>query len=326
MVGDFAATGNRRSDACRNERLTDAGAPLVLFVPGLLPKPPAAVHREAMRRCLVEGVRRVDPAVADRIRASEHGFDLVAWTWEFYHEHRDIALDAPAIDAVIEQGAATMADIREVETLRRRSLLWLYRTVDFLPFLIPHVATERIALHLRDLHRYLDNHDGIADRVRELLKEPLRTAREGSRPVLLIGHSMGSVIAYDTLWQLSREEDDPCPIDLWLTMGSPLGQRYLQRRLLGHEAKGALRYPAGVRRWVNLAAVGDLTAIDPELADDFAPMLRYGLVESIEDLALYGHFRADGELNVHSEYGYLANAVTGKLIADWWRRNARPEP
>jgi hypothetical protein len=306
-----AATATRPASA--------GGAPFILYVPGLLPKPAANLHREALKRCLVEGVRRVDSAVADRIRASDHGFDVVSWTYDFYLEHRDIAFDRGAIDAVIEQQAATIADMREASSTGRRATLWLYRTGDLLPFLIPHIASERVELHLRDLHRYLDNRDGAADKARELLKLQLRAAHEAGRPVLLVAHSMGSVIAYDALWQLARVDGDASSVSLWLTMGSPLGQRYIQRRLLGRDQAGAERYPANVRRWINLTAVGDMTAVDPRIADDYGDMVGLGLVEFVRDFALYGHFRQDGQLNVHSEYGYFANAVTGKVIADWWR-------
>ena len=48
-------------------------------------------------------------------------------------------------------------------------------------------------------------------------------------------------------------------------------------------------------------------------------MPKLGLVESIEDDMLYNYFRLDGELNVHAEYGYLANEKTARTIAKWWR-------
>jgi hypothetical protein len=31
------------------------------------------------------------------------------------------------------------------------------------------------------------------------------------------------------------------------------------------------------------------------------------------------HFRLNGELNVHAEYGYLVNDETARTIAKWWR-------
>ena len=48
-------------------------------------------------------------------------------------------------------------------------------------------------------------------------------------------------------------------------------------------------------------------------------MLELGLVESIDDVNVFNYFRLNGQLNVHAEYGYLANQATGQIIADWWR-------
>jgi hypothetical protein len=133
------------------------------------------------------------------------------------------------------------------------------------------------------------------------------------------------VVAYDTLWQLGQERNNDVRADLFLSLGSPLGQHYIQQRLLGHKSSGKERYPGNIRRWVNIAAIGELTAIDMQLADDFAPMLQHGLLESIDDHAVYNWFRQDGVLNVHAEYGYLVNEVTASVICEWWHRNCRPE-
>jgi hypothetical protein len=296
-----------------------SATPLILYVPGLLPKPEAGIHSDALFRCLLAGVRHVDAEAADEIERAERGFDMVSWTYDFYGEYRDFGIDAASVDAVIVQQRASEQDLQDATSRSRRTARWLFSLADLLPFLIPHVANERMQLHLRDLLRYTRNHNGIADHVRQMLKLPLRAAAGSGRPVLLLTHSMGSVIGYEALWQMSHEDGDDCTIDLFITMGSPLGQRFIQKRILGHAERSAYRYPHGVRRWINLSAVGDLTAIDPTLADDFAPMLRLGLVEGIEDRAIHNYFRLDGELNVHAEYGYLANAATGRIIAEWWR-------
>jgi len=68
--------------------------------------------------------------------------------------------------------------------------------------------------------------------------------------------------------------------------------------------------------------VGDLTAIDRVLRNDFCEMLDLGLVESIDDADLYNYFRQDGQLNVHSEYGYFVNEITGRIVAEWWQQHA----
>ena len=293
--------------------------PLILYVPGLLPKPEPGPHRDALFRCLIAGIRRHDEKVALDIAANLHCFDVISWTYDFYKSHRDIAIDQAAIEAVIQQDSASKEDIAEATSWQRRVARWIFSLADVMPFLIPHIANERLELHMRDLRRYVRNSNEIAEHTRQMLKIPLRAAAEAGRPILLIGHSMGSVIAWDSLWQLAHSDDDHVAVDLFLTMGSPLGQHYIQRRLQGGAESGASRFVSGIRRWVNLTAVGDLTAIDPDLADDFAEMVDLGMVESIDDHVLHNYFRLDGALNVHAEYGYLANDVTARLVSDWWR-------
>lgn len=300
--------------------MTGKGHPIVLYVPGLLPKPEPAVHRDALMRCLVAGLERVDEAVAEAVSTTTGGFDIVSWTYDFYGEYRDFAIDAEAIENVISQPSASERDIAVASSWRRRLSRWVYSLGDRLPFLIPHIASERTELHLRDLHRYVADDNGIAQHTRRMLKMPLRAANQGGHPLLLIGHSMGSVIAYDTLWEMSHSNRDDLILDFLLTMGSPLGQRYMQKRIKGHDATGTQRFPANITHWKNLAAVGDLTAIDPRLQNDFGDMLKSGLVESLEDKAIYNYFRLDGVLNVHAEYGYLVNEETARTVADWWRR------
>ena len=294
--------------------------PLIIYIPGLLPKPEPEVHRDALLRCLLAGVRRIDEGVAKEIETTTGAFDIVSWTYDFYHEHRDFGIDAAAVDAVIEQEVATPQDVAEATSWKRQVMRWIYALGDMLPFLIPHVANERMEVHLRDLRRYLRDDNGIATHVRRMLKMRLRAASESRHPTMLIAHSMGSVIAYDTLWEMSESGRDHLQLDMLLTMGSPLGQRYMQKRLRGADQRGFARYPANIRRWRNLSAVGDMTALNPYLSNDFDEMLELGILESFEDEVIHTHFRLDGVLNVHAEYGYLVNARTAHAVIDWWRQ------
>ncbi len=293
--------------------------PLILYIPGLKPKPEYSLHREQILRCMLEGVRRVDPAIAQEMAQDEHFFDLVSWTYDFYGVHRDINIDLADIDAVLQKSQASDADREFATSVKRRFIRWLYRAADHLPFLIPHFASEDVELQLRDLRRYAKNVDDIAEIIRREVKIRLRAATSAGRPVLLYGHSMGSVIAFDTLWQLSHAPYEDVEIDLWLTTGSPLGQRLIQKKLKGFDREGVERYPVNVRRWTNIAAIGELTAIDMTLNNDFGEMINLGLVEDIVDLESYNYYRMNGVLNVHTEYGYLVNEVTATVIRDWWR-------
>jgi surfactin synthase thioesterase subunit len=293
--------------------------PLLLYVPGLKPKPEFSVHREQILRCMLEGVRRIDADTAAEMAKDEHFFDIVSWTYDFYGTHRDINLDLADIEAVLKKTDASARDKQIATSWKRRFIRSLYRAADQLPFLIPQVANEDVELQLRDLRRYTKNVDDIAEIIRREVKIRLRAAAGAGRPILLYGHSMGSVIGYDTLWQLSHEPGEDVRIDLMVTTGSPLGQKLIQRRLKGSRKEGIERYPGNIRRWTNIGAIGELTAIDMALKNDFAEMIRLGLVEDIEDLETYNYYHMNGVLNVHAEYGYLVNEVTATIIRNWWK-------
>lgn len=291
--------------------------PVIVYVPGLKPKPPADLHRRELVRCLVEGLRRIDAEIANDVGEAFH---LVSWTYDFYGEHRDINLDIADIETVLTKTGASERDIEVVTSFKRRFARWLFRVADYLPFLIPHFATEEIEIHLRDFHRYLRNNQGISEAARQKVKTTLLEAANAGCPILVFGHSMGSVIAYESLWQLSREMKSEVTVDL-LTTGSPLGQTIVQRHLMGSHSPGEDRYPANIRQWTNIAAIGELTAIDRVLKNDFAEMIELGLINDIDDLDSFNYYHMHGTLNVHAEYGYLVNQVTAGAISRWWRQS-----
>lgn len=292
--------------------------PLILYVPGLKPKPPMERYQRELWRCLLEGVNRLDSKVAQQLQEHKNGFQVVGWTSEFYHQDRDIDLDLPAIEALLHQLHPSRRDIAEANAWKKRFMRWVFLLGDFLPFLIPRIADKNMQLTLRDLRRYTRNIGGAGDWVRGQLLQPLRAALQENRPVTLIAHSMGSIIAYDCLWLLGKESLPP--VEVMITLGSPLGQKFVQRRLLGAGLGEPERFPKTLRRWINIAAVGELTAIDRHFATDFGEMVELDLLESIEDHEIFNYFRSEGELNVHSEYGYLVNNVTAGLLRDWWQQ------
>jgi hypothetical protein len=120
------------------------------------------------------------------------------------------------------------------------------------------------------------------------------------------------------LWDLSRRQASDVRIDHFVTLGSPLGLKFVRRRMLSSHDREINHYPANIRQWSNLAAVGDLTALDRSFADDYRAMLELGLVESITDhIELMNYFRGPEGLNVHRCYGYMVNQKTGAVISDW---------
>ncbi len=296
----------------------------IIFIPGKNPKPPVEEHRQQLLRCLRRGVERADPAVAQEIEADSSLFQLIGWNPLYYQSYKPLDEDLPWIDALLKQDGPTHEDVREALSFRRRRAWLLYTLADVFNFFIPLLPDPAVKSTVRETARYFSNEDNIGQQVRELLKAPLREMFARGERVLVIGHSMGSVIAYDSLWELTHIEKNPGRVDLFLTIGSPLGMRFTQQRLLGVHEKGARRYPHIIRHWINMAAQGDLTALDPTLRDDFKAMLELGVVESLTDRngGIFNYFRNDQGLNVHRSYGYLVNPRMGEVIAKWWKEES----
>lgn len=280
-------------------------------MPGLMPKPPADIHRNALAAALAAGLDLIgaDPAPAE-------AFELYSWTGKFYGEDRDYELDRASVDTLLANPVAAADDISEASRPGLRLQRALFRIGNALPFLIPHFATDRQRLHISDLNRYARDRDGCASTIREGLKTVL--ADRGTAPLLLIGHSMGSIICWDALWESIHRDGEAIAVSLFLTMGSPLGQRYVQQRLISYRDRDLRRFPDGIERWVNLAAVGDMTSLDQRLANDFAARFTDNTLR-IEDHEVVNAFRLEGAINPHAEYGYLANPVTARFVADWWQ-------
>ena len=291
----------------------------IIFVPGKNPKPEAALHRELLWRTLVEGVSRADSAVADTLRASYAQFHLVSWNYLYYRTHKDVTSDIPWIDALIQKRGPTEQDIHDANSWNKWLSHLLLTLGDHIPLLI-RLLPAVVRSTADEINRYFNNADNVASQVRELLKQTLRPMLQKQDEVLLIGHSLGAVIAYDTLWELSRQEGVTGKVD-FLTLGSPMGMQYVKRRLLGMNGGSNKSYPDRIRRWVNLSAVGDVAALNQNLHDSFHPMLELSLVESIEDHChgIYNFFRTEDGLNCHRSYGYLVNPAVGSIIADWWK-------
>jgi pimeloyl-ACP methyl ester carboxylesterase len=179
--------------------------PRLIFVPGMKPKPRPDAHRHELLRAIVTGLSWVRPEAARMLRQDPDRLTLVSWTHRFYGRYRDIALDIPGIDRILHEPEPTDDDLREIESTARRVRRMWHLVGDALPFLGRLVARPELRLTMSEVHRYFNDENGVASDVRGMLRSALHKSWDANERVLLIGHSLGSVIAYDTLWELSRQ-------------------------------------------------------------------------------------------------------------------------
>ncbi|MFL6298959.1 MAG: hypothetical protein ACJ75M_24870 [Actinomycetes bacterium] len=128
---------------------------------------------------------------------------------------------------------------------------------------LPLPASLRRLLLRQLLQRLIPDADAyfFTDR-KEPIRQRLRQALDAvPGPVVLVTHSLGTVIAYDVLSE-ARFAGEPVP--LLVTLGSPLGYAEIQ-----DVVTRPLRLPAPVRLWANFADPFDIVALDSTLADDY---------------------------------------------------------
>jgi hypothetical protein len=289
----------------------------IIYVTGMKPKPEPEPHRTALLRVLTAALGRSRPRAGEWLAAHPEQFTLVSWTRLLYGMTRDIGPDIPGIERLLVSPIADASERRDLDSLRRHVLRWRRIVGDMFPPLTDLFANDEVKQLLADVRRYLGNLDGIGDRVRAALEPVLTTAWRAGERVLLMGHSLGSVIAYDCLWELSRVKHAAGEIEEFVTLGSPLAAWHIRRGLKGASQSGPERYPANIRHWSNFTARGELVALR-RLEPYFRPMVASGLVAAIEDhLDLYNHFHGTTGIEPHRCYGYLNNEHVAALIGDW---------
>lgn len=163
-----------------------------------------------------------------------------------------------------------------------------------------------------DLKQYWNPDSSWGSDVRWRLTDPLVKALEDGDDILLIGHSLGTMIAYDVLWKLSYYGEykhlRDKKIDL-ITLGSPLGDKTVMDHLKGNKNTGSRKYPNNINQWINIAAEDDFVSHVDNLSNKFGNI--------IEDKFIYNLSMRFNKSNPHHGTGYLISPVTAYYINDW---------
>ena len=188
------------------------------------------------------------------------------------------------------------------------------------------LAGALIARVAADVNEYWDAASDFGMRVRERVRTEIASALKEGHDVMLVSHGTGCIVAYDVLWQMSHHPDhapryEQMKVNQWLTLGAPLGDSTVRRRVFGAQSKGRGRYPTNVLTWHNVSAEDDYLCHDGTLADDYREMLNLRLVSSIRDYHIYNLAVRYGKSNPHSSVGYLVHPRVTKIVADWLRRD-----
>ncbi len=198
---------------------------------------------------------------------------------ELYARLLDQAAQRAGMPAPEGPAAEEGLGVTGVVRLTRRPLDWLAR----------HSGLDRllIASAFRDVALYLDDR-----RIREDVLACVRETVPVAGGVVLVAHSLGTVVAMDLL--ASRADDTGL-----ITVGSPLGLDTVYERLL----TGGPHRPRSVSSWFNAWAPADAVAIGCPLRDQWTGVTGEASVDNTRDLA-------------HNIDEYLAHPEVAGAIAE----------
>jgi pimeloyl-ACP methyl ester carboxylesterase len=277
---------------------------VVIGIHGLANKPPKEELSKWWHQAIVEGLERNEGR-----RGGEISFELVYWAdWRYPEpiptsENEEPYLRGPGGETPLPRYEDAFWDSLRAEAsdLVDTPVDWFKRA-----FGVGELIDEALSAKLGDLGLYYENAEK-----RDLLRNRLRQAvlNNHNKRIMLIAHSMGSIVAYDVLRLLGREAPG-LAIDHLITIGSPLGLPHVKYHIW--KENDQVRTPSIVRRWTNLSDRRDIVAADTHLARDFQANDRG--VRLKDDLVLNTYENAQGKTNHHKSYGYLRTPELSSLI------------
>lgn len=309
----------------------------ILVVHGADFKPPADVFLDDCATALRCGVERdyphcVEAFDAVNVELAYYGDLSNALLRKFgkqYDEALDIGDRRNALEQLRKIPQRKRFGLRNYDTLRGKSAI---------PEAIADVASPLLGLLgltnalvrmvARDFAVYLRGNTDYTEQVRERVRSKLCNLLNRGDQVMLMAHGSGCCVAYDVLWQLShgdtfRADYGQAKVDVWVTLGSPISDDHLRRRLLGARRSGKEKYPANIITWHNVSAEDDYLCHDKTVADDLKAMMREHMISSINDYRIYNHTMRYGKSNPHCSLGYFIHPRVSKIVSDWL---AVPEP
>ncbi|WP_282127118.1 alpha/beta hydrolase [Roseobacter litoralis] len=166
---------------------------------------------------------------------------------------------------------------------------WVQAIIKAIDRHTPSVSQGFLETFMRDVFIYLQS-SGARSIIDGIVMERL-----DARPTIVVAHSLGTVVMYNILRNTSALNTP-----LFVTLGSPLGIRAIQRRFR------PLRYPANVGPWINAFDERDVVALNPLDQQSFPVMPQIANINNIDN-------QTD---NRHGIVGYLDKSEVALPILD----------
>lgn len=171
---------------------------------------------------------------------------------------------------------------------------WLKAIARALEKVLPAKGKKVVKAFISQAAAYLHK-PGLKEKIDDLVREQILVDLPQNENIIIVSHSLGTVVAYDLLRRLRHELN----VKLFITAGSPLGIEIVKRRL----GPPLICLP-NVDKWVNLSDKEDFVALTAKLTGK-----NFGCDEIRNEDNL-----DNGKNDAHDVLQYLSHKVVAKQI------------
>lgn len=305
---------------------------IIIGIHGLANKPNRITIKKWWRNSILEGLKVNRGTEKPSLR-----FEMVFWADLLYkhQQHNDLAFNFDKLynnEPYLEAKEGKLKEYKEkvMDHVRAKLLGLLGSGIDLLKSKIDFDSLGNWLLKktMKDLAFYYDDDREIKNRsgnmqvANKVLKDELINVlkQHKDKEIMLIAHSMGSIIAYDVLRDLGQQSNNDIFVKHFITIGSPLGLPYVKDKITDQrqydKRSNKVRTPSIVTGdWKNYADKKDKVALDYYLEDDFDA--NDNGIKVKDDLVKNDYIGLTGKSNHHKSYGYLRTPELSRHITDF---------
>lgn len=297
---------------------------VIIGIHGLGNKPAREILSGWWVQSIHEGLRRIG------ITPGHFKFEMVYWADVFYDTPLDPLEEDPDnplfLDEIYTPGPSNY--VSDPHPVRQKLLDMLEEQLDNiflnddLTINFSFLTDTIIRNYFKELDSYYateypEKSSGLLnarDVIRERTADLIRKYRDDS--LLVIGHSMGSIIAYDVLNFTIPDVE----IDTFITMGSPLGLPVIMAKIAAERSiklrhLNKLKTPSSVqRRWYNYSDLEDRIALIYNLTQNYDANMD-GV--KVQNFIVENDYSINGKKNPHKSFGYLRTPEFAGAICDF---------
>jgi hypothetical protein len=283
---------------------------IIIGIHGLGNKPSKPILTDWWRKSILEGLKKYNHS------AVNFEFELAYWADILNPKHQDpnetsIFSSAYVNNRYLPENTSLTNEFTSFRIKAMEYLDKFYGKIvvnEVLSLKYPSFTDLFIHINMPDLEKYY-----TSQMTRQLIIERLidTIKRHKGKDILLISHSMGSIISHDALTDYLPD----IKIDTLITMGSPLGQKYVLQKLLQKQKDNPvnkLQVPCNIKRnWYNISDLEDQVALNHLLAELYVCNSKS---VKVSDKLVQNNYTNNGVRDTHSSYGYLRTPELAEIV------------